>query len=88
MTLISIFDQMAKNEKILQDQNQDLHMLIKMTNLTLESSKRKNNSLNGKLKEAEKRIFHLEQLVRLVLKICVLLLFFFVKILEIVFMLV
>jgi len=64
MTLISIFDQMVKNEKILQDQNQDLHMLIKMTNLTLESSKRKNNSLNGKLKEAEKRIFNLEQLVR------------------------
>ena len=64
MTLISIFDQMVKNEKILQDQNQDLHMLIKMTNLTLESSKRKNNSLGGKLKEAEKRIFNLEQLVR------------------------
>ena len=64
MTLISIFDQMVKNEKILQDQNQDLHMLIKMTNLTLESCKRKNKSLNGKLKEAEKRIFNLEQLVR------------------------
>ena len=64
MTLISIFDQMVKNEKILQDQNQDLHMLIKMTNLTLESSKRRNNSLGGKLKEAEKRIFNLEQLVR------------------------
>ena len=64
MTLISIFDQMVKNEKILQDQNQDLHMLIKMTNLTLESSKRKNTTLNGKLKDAEKRIFDLEQLVR------------------------
>jgi len=64
MTLISIFDEMVRNEKILQDQNQDLHMLIKMTNLTLESSKRKNTTLNGKLKEAEKRIFDLEQLVR------------------------
>ena len=64
MTLISIFDEMVQNEKILQDQNQDLHMLIKMTNLTLESSKRKNNRLNGKLKEAEKKFFNLEQLVR------------------------
>ena len=64
MTLISIFDEMVRNEKILQDQNQDLHMLIKMTNLTIESSKRKNTALNGKLIEAEKRIFDLEQLVR------------------------
>jgi len=64
MTLISIFDEMVKNEKILQDQNQDLHMLIKMTKLTVESSKRRNNKLNGKLKEAEKKIFNLEQLVR------------------------
>ena len=29
MTLISIFDEMVRNEKILQDQNQDLYMLIK-----------------------------------------------------------
>jgi len=64
MTLISIFDEMVRNEKILQDQNQDLHMLIKMTNMTLESSKKKNTSLNGKLKEAEEKIFNLEQLVR------------------------
>ena len=64
MTLLKIFDEMVRNEKILQDQNQDLHMLIKITNLTLESSKRKNATLNGKLKEAEKRIFNLEQLVR------------------------
>jgi len=64
MTLISIFDEMVRNEKILQDQNQDLHMLIKMTKLTVESSKRRNNKLNGKLKEAEKKIFNLEQLVR------------------------
>jgi len=64
MTLLQIFDEMVKNEKILQDQNQDLHMLIKITNMTLESSKRKNNKLDGKIKEAEKKIFVLEQLVR------------------------
>jgi len=64
MTLLQIFDEMVKNEKILQDQNQDLHMLIKITNMTLESSKRKNNKLDGKIKEAEKKIFDLEQIVR------------------------
>lgn len=39
-------------------------MLIKITNMTLESSKRKNNKLDGKIKEAEKKIFDLEQIVR------------------------
>jgi len=55
--------EMVKNEKILQDQNQDLHMLIKMTNLTLEPSKRRNDKLNKILKEADKKIFKLEHLV-------------------------
>jgi len=64
MTLLNIFDEMVKNEKILQDQNQDLQMLLKMTNLTLESSKSKNNKLYGTIKDAEKKIFNLEQLVR------------------------
>jgi len=64
MTLLNIFDEMVKNEKILQDQNQDLQMLIKMTNLLLESSKRKNYDNDLKLKEAKKKIFDLEQTVR------------------------
>jgi len=64
MTLVKIFDEMVKNEKILQDQNQDLHMLIKVTNMILESSRRKNNKLDGRIKEAEKKIFDLEQIVR------------------------
>jgi len=64
MTLLNIFDEMVKNEKILQDQNQDLQMLIKMTNLLLESSKRKNQDYDSKLKEAGKKIFDLEQIVR------------------------
>ena len=64
MILVKIFDEMVKNEKILQDQNQDLHMLIKVTNMILESSRRKNNKLDGRIKEAEKKIFDLEQIVR------------------------
>jgi len=64
MNLVKIFDEMVKNEEILQDQNQDLHMLIKITNMTLESSKRKNDKLDGKIKEADKKIFDLEQIVR------------------------
>ena len=64
MILVEIFDEMVKNEKILQDQNQDLHMLIKVTNMILESSRRKNNKLDGRIKEAEKKIFDLEQIVR------------------------
>ena len=64
MSLLSIFDEMVENEKILHDQNQDLQMLIKMTNFTFESSKRRNDKLNGSLKEADKKIRNLEQLVR------------------------
>jgi len=64
MTLLNIFDEMVKNEKILQDQNQDLQMLIKMTNLLLESSERENHDYDLKLKEADKKIFDLEQIVR------------------------
>jgi len=64
MILVKIFDEMVKNEKILQDQNQDLHMLIKVTNMILESSRRKNNKLDGRIKEAEEKIFDLEQIVR------------------------